>query len=73
MLNVHFSVCFIIADPSFAQKETNEPVYYQDLYPLSDVQQTPGTTHISVMDRDGNAVALTSTVRICIFLAVIPW
>ncbi|CAG8502504.1 8218_t:CDS:10 [Paraglomus occultum] len=40
---------------------TFDPEYYN---PRFDVQETHGTTHVSVMDKDGQAIALTSTVNL---------
>lgn len=43
------------------QTTTHEPDYYGGEY---EVEETPGTTHIAVLDKDGNLASLTSTVRL---------
>ena len=43
----------------YFQTQTHPPEYYGGKF---EVQQTPGTTHLSVLDRDGLAVSMTSTV-----------
>ncbi|KAI9028043.1 gamma-glutamyltranspeptidase [Hyaloraphidium curvatum] len=41
--------------------ETHEPDYY---HPKFDPKEMPGTTHFSIIDREGWAVAMTSTVNL---------
>jgi gamma-glutamyltranspeptidase/glutathione hydrolase/leukotriene-C4 hydrolase len=36
--------------------------HYEDMVPLGNPVNDEGTTHISVIDPDGNAVSMTSTV-----------
>jgi gamma-glutamyltranspeptidase/glutathione hydrolase/leukotriene-C4 hydrolase len=43
------------------QARTFPPEYYGSSF---DIEDTPGTTHLSVVDKDRMAVALTSTVFI---------
>ena len=50
------AVCIVVDE----QSTTHPPEYYGGKY---EVQPTPGTTHISAMDKDGLAVGMTSTVR----------
>jgi gamma-glutamyltranspeptidase len=42
--------------------QTFAPEHYEDLVPLQGSHDDAGTTHFCVVDQDGNAVALTSTV-----------
>lgn len=44
------------------QTQTHDPTYYKDLNTEAPVSPQ-GTTHMSVVDKDRNSVALTSTVR----------
>jgi len=48
----------IIANATFG------PEYYEDLVELQSARPTHGTSHLSTADRDGMAVALTSTINL---------
>jgi gamma-glutamyltranspeptidase/glutathione hydrolase/leukotriene-C4 hydrolase len=70
-VNVSFAVQQLLSKDHAARirsritlKQTFEPSYYEDLFPQTEPNRVAGTSHLSVVDSQRNAVALTTTVNL---------